>query len=158
MSALDSENISIERLQEIAGDPSLAAKSIRLLLNAMRSEDEEIRAWASDGLQQIEQPDPALASELAELCDSTMAPIAGWACKLLSRLGEQATDYQSAVTHTLGTHPEITVRQEAALALGAIPQLDAASIAALRQAAKSTDARLSRLATQALQQQGSSRP
>jgi HEAT repeats len=140
----------LEQLKMLVNEPALASNQVLPVLMSLRSSEEETRAWACDVLSGVEHPPEAIASQLAELTLDGCSPVAGWACKLLGRMSQQATEYQAAIVASLNNHPEISVRQLAAFALGTIPSLSAASLQALESASTSDDARLSRLARQAL--------
>ncbi len=154
MSTVVGNCVPLERLKELVADPIEANKQLIAVLLTMLDENEEVRAWASDVLSAVEEPSSTWAPQLAELTRHVNAPVAGWACKLLGRLGAQATGYQTWLTQALSKHPEKSVRQLAALALKSIPDLSTETIAALKAAASDTDPRLSRLATDALSSKG----
>jgi hypothetical protein len=150
MSTVTGNCIPLERLRQLVTDPTAANEQLVAVVLTMLDDDEEVRAWASDVLSAIESPQAAAAPQLAELTRHVNAPVAGWACKLLGKLGPQAKDHQAAVASALSSHPEVAVRQLAALALQSIPDLNQQTLEALQSAAASTDPRLSRLAKEAL--------
>jgi HEAT repeat protein len=150
MSTVVGNCVPLERLKELVGDQAEANKQLIAVLLTMLDENEEVRAWASDVLTIVEEPSSAWAPQLAELTRHVNAPLAGWACKLLGRLGEQATGYQSSLATALAHHAEKSVRQLAALALKSVPNLTADTVDALRAAASDADPRLRRLALDAL--------
>ncbi|MCA9133697.1 MAG: HEAT repeat domain-containing protein [Planctomycetales bacterium] len=151
MASLRKEGLSLETLQLLATGQEPADAYVCELLATLESEDEEVRAWASDALQTVEQPAPQLADTLAGLCSSGQTPpVASWACKLLSKLDAAAEQHQSALVDVLEKHPEITVRQQAAIALSTVSKWTSAAAEALQRAASSSDPRLQRLATAAL--------
>lgn len=154
MSTAMGTTITLDQLKLWVNEPALASEHLLSVLMSLRSGDEETRAWASDVLSSIEQPPACLAAKLAELTLDGSAPVAGWACKLLGRMGPTATIHQASIVQSLSRHPEITVQQLAALALGTIPQLTPEAVQALREASSRSDPRLSRLAKQSLQAQG----
>lgn len=151
MSTVTGNSVPLTRLQELAADPVAANEHLVAVVLTLLDADEEVRAWASDVLAGIEEPNTAYAPQLAELTRHVNAPVAGWACKLLGRMADTATPYQDALRRTLTTHAEISVRQLAALALQTVPNLNQETCNALREAASSDDSRLSRLAKEALQ-------
>ena len=153
MSTVVGNCVPLERLRELVDDPAAANKQLIAVLLTMLDEDQEVRAWASDVLTAVEEPASDWAPQLAELTRHVNAPVAGWSCKLLGRLGEQATRYQSSLTQALTQHAEISVRQLAALALKSVPNLSNETIVALKAAASDADPRLSRLASEALSTQ-----
>lgn len=153
MSTVVGNCVPLERLRELVSDPAEANKQLIAVLLTMLDEDEEVRAWASDVLSVVEEPASGWAPQLAELTRHVNAPVAGWSCKLLGRLGDGATQYQTSLTQALTQHPEQSVRQLAALALQAVPKLSKETILALKAAASDADPRLSRLASEALSAQ-----
>ena len=150
MSTVVGNCVPLKRLKELVADPVEANKQLIAVLLTMLDENEEVRAWASDVLSSIEEPSSDWAPQLAELTRHVSAPVAGWACKLLGRLGEQATSYQAPLTQALSQHAEKSVRQLAALALKSVPNLSKETIVALKVAASDAVPRLSRLASDAL--------
>ncbi len=142
--------LTLEQLQKLASGSEPVTEHVIELLGAMQYSDEESRAWASDALQTLEVLPAALADQVAEECLSPHAAVAACACKLLTKLGGGATNYQSAIVACLNDHPVLSTRQQAALALASVPALGSAAIDALRRAADSDDPRLKRLASSAL--------
>ncbi len=104
-----------------------------------------MRAWASDVLSAVESPSPHWAPQLAELTRHVNAPVASWSCKMLGRMGENATAYQASLAAALQQHPLVSVRQSAALALKSVPNLNTETLIAIKSAASDPDPRLSRL-------------
>ena len=153
MSTVVGNCVPLERLKELVADQIEANKQLIAVLLTMLDENEEVRAWASDVLTSVEEPSIEWAPQLAELTRHVNAPLAGWACKLLGRLGKEATRYQSSLAQAVSQHPEKSVRQLAALALKSVPNLNHDTVVALKAAASDADPRLSRLATDALSAQ-----
>jgi HEAT repeat protein len=153
MSTVVGNCVPLKRLKELVTDQSEANKQLIAVLLTMLDEDEEVRAWASDVLSNVEAPSSEWGPQLAELTRHVSPPVAGWACKLLGRLGDEATRYQSSLAQALSKHAEKSVQQLAALALKSVPNLSKDTIAALKAAASDADPRLSRLATDALSTQ-----
>ena len=150
MSTVVGNCVPLERLKTLAGDPIAANQQLVAVLLTMLDENEEVRAWASDVLTNVEEPSSEWGPQLAELTRHVNAPVAGWACKLLGKLGSHATAYQSSLAAVLTQNSAKSVQQLAALALTTIPGLNQQTIAALKVAASDSDARLSRLAAEAL--------
>ena len=144
-------SLGLASLQEISRNPHLAASQVMALLSTLRTADEELRAWAADCLQLVTRPPQDVVPQLALACSDACPPVAVWACILLGRLGEQALPWQDALVVALQQHDSLTVRQQAARALGQITGIGAAALAALEQATACNDPRLQRLATQALE-------
>ncbi len=148
MSTVEGNCVPLERLKELVREPDQANTHAIAVLLTLLSDDEETRAWASDVLTELNPP-ASVANQLVELTRHVNAPLAGWACKLIAKL-PNAADHQTAVANALRNHPEISVRQVAALALGQLAYINGDSKEALEIASRASDARLSRLATQAL--------
>lgn len=142
--------MTLEQIKKLATESEAVTGHVIELLVALQDSDEETRAWASDALQTLEVLPRELADQVAKSCLSPHAPVAAWACKLLTKLGSEATNYQSAIVACLNEHPVLSTRQQAALALASVPELGSVAIEALRRAADSDDPRLKRLATNAL--------
>ncbi len=143
------QTLPLDKLQQLALEPEQAQSHMLSILSSLASDDEEVRAYASDCLEQIETPEPAALAQLASHCTAHSAPIANWACKLLGRIGTIAC--QGPLTAALNEHESLGVRQQAALALAKLANLQPGTIAALKQAALSNDPRLQRVAQQALE-------
>lgn len=141
--------LPLDKLQQLAMEPEQAQTHMLSILGSLASDDEEVRAYASDCLEQIEAPEPAALAQLASHCTAHYAPVANWACKLLGRIGTTAC--QAPLIAALNEHESIGVRQQAALALTKIADLQPGAIAALKQAALSDDPRLQRIAQQGLE-------
>ncbi len=150
MSTVVGNSLPLERLKILAADAAAANQQLIAVLLTMLDENEEVRAWASDTMSNVEQPSSELAPQLAELTRHVNAPLAGWACKLLGKMGAQATPFQSSLVAALMGHAEKSVRQLAALSLKSIPNWTQETVAALKSAASDADPRLSRLAVDAL--------
>jgi hypothetical protein len=142
--------LTVEELSELHRDPRASAEQLGRLLATMASEDEEERAWANDCLEQIDAPTVTQLGMLETLSSDTCAPVAGWACKLLGKSG--SSQCESALVNALSNHANMTVRQNAALGLGRLESLTEAAKEALHKATCVEDARLKRLAQQALEQ------
>lgn len=147
--------LSLEELKQIALGAELPDGQILNLLVTMGDSEEETRAWASDVLQTVEVLPRSLADSVSDKCLDPHPAVAAWACTLLGKLESDAHKYQSDIVACLNTHPSVSTRQQAALALSSIAErepgiLDEATLESLRHAAASDDPRLKRLATQAL--------
>lgn len=142
--------LSLEQLQRLAsGDEPLEGQMLNLLVT-MGDSEEETRAWASDVLQTVEVLPRELADSIAAKCLDPQPAVAAWACTLLSKLESDAHKYQAHIVACLNTHPSVSTRQQAALALGSVGGLEPATVESLRRAAQSDDPRLKRLASNAL--------
>lgn len=147
--------LSLEQLQQLASGGEPPEGQLLNLLVTMSDDEEETRAWASDVLQTVEVLPRSLADSVSDRCLDPHPPVAAWACTLLGKLESDAHKYQSHIVACLNTHPSVSTRQQAALALSSIAErepgtLDEATLESLRHATASDDPRLKRLATQAL--------
>lgn len=142
--------LSLEQLQQLASGDEPPAGQILNLLVTMGDSEEETRAWASDVLQTVEVLPRDLADSIAAKCLDPHPAVAAWACTLLGKLESDAHKYQAHIVACLNTHPSVSTRQQAALALGSIARLEPTTLESLRRAAQSGDPRLKRLAANAL--------
>ncbi len=137
--------------QQLARLGPAARPAAVALAEAAGDADEEVREWAAAALEELGAPAAEDVPRLSALLASD-EPVAYWAATLLGRM---EGDGQAAVTSlvaALRTHPAVAVRQRAAWALGKMGSAAAAATAALEEAALADDARLARLAGQALRQ------
>jgi HEAT repeat protein len=143
--------LTVEQLQTLAADPAAARAALLPVLHCMAAEDEEVRSWGAEVLENLEQPPPDSVSHIAPLTLHAAVPVAGWACKLLGRLGAAAANAEPDLLQALTGHPSEAVREEAANALGKLPLRDANARTALQQVATGSGSpRLKRLAQAAL--------
>lgn len=150
MSEENAGPLSLEEVQGLVQNNQLALGAISPLLRTLRSSDEELRAWAGDALSNIELVPAHLADSIRTFCNDESAPVASWACKLLSRMAGPPASVQISLSQTVNTHPIIGVRQQAVIALSSISGLTECSLNALKNAAAGDDPRLVRLASEAL--------
>jgi HEAT repeat protein len=121
------------------------------LVRACGDGDEQVREWAVAALEQMGVPDVADAVALAELLAAEPGDVRYWAATLLGRLEEQASGAVGPLIRTLDTDQAPAVRQRAAWALGRIGRVAVPARESLTRAAAGGDARLARLAKEALQ-------
>ena len=114
-------------------------------------DDETVQNWAVAALEDHGPPPPASIGPLAELVTSPHSLVAYWAATLLSRIGPQAIESQSALAVVLLESPDEALRERAALALGKIGANSSAAVNALDQAANAKNVRLARLAKESLE-------
>lgn len=122
------------------------------LVRAVGDENESVQQWAAAALEGIGVPLETELSEIAKLVGSEDADIAYWAVTLLGRAGDRAVPHASALVEALDGHWAAQVRQRAAWACGRLGPSAAPVKPALQRAATSPDARLKRLAQDALDQ------
>ncbi len=143
-------SLPLANLQLLSNEPQQARQATLALVLTMNDTDEEIRAWAADALENMGVPPSDVGPQLAELARHATVPVAGWACKLLGRLGAEGNRYQANLVATAQQHADTSVRQEAVAALGKIGQLTDCTQEALRKLEKGNDPRLKRMIATAL--------
>lgn len=111
---------------------------------------EETREWAVAALESLGPPAASDVPALAGLTHRPALDIAYWAVTLLGRLQVEAVAAVPDLVTALGAHAELAVRQRAAWALGQIGPPAAPALAALQAAAAGPDARLAKLAREAI--------
>lgn len=136
-----------EQLAQLATDARSAAVALVL---ACADESEEVRQWATSGLEQLGPPEAADVGQLASLLPARSSDIGYWAATLLGRLQAEAAPAVDALASAVAEHAELAVRQRAAWALGEIGPAAGAAAPTLQKAANDPDARLARLAAESL--------
>lgn len=160
------ENGDVKRWGEALGsaDPTCRAEAAELLSRAgeaaaavavplVRScmdDDDRVREWAVAALEDLGPPPAEAVAPLAALARGGDALASYWAITLLGRVGQDAEPAVPALVACVESAGEISVRQRAAWALGCIGPVAAAAREALGRAAGDPDARLARLAKEAL--------
>ncbi|HZZ27719.1 MAG TPA: HEAT repeat domain-containing protein [Pirellulales bacterium] len=122
------------------------------LVRATTDSEESVRQWASEALESLGPPAAGDASALGKLLADPHLDVAYWAAMLLGRLQTDAAACVPQIVTALQSHPETTVREQAAWALGKIGPGATAALGALQKLATDPDARLARLAKQAIEQ------
>ncbi|QDV21964.1 hypothetical protein [Aureliella helgolandensis] len=155
MPLTDHSPLAIEQIRSLVNDPQEAGLRTLDLLACLNDSEMELRGWACDALEVIQQIPEEIVPELLLACSHKNAGISEYSCTLLARRANscdaaQQAAIQQTLRTTLQTHSETAARQAAAAALGKLPTLDQESRSALQQATTSTDPRLSRLARTAL--------
>jgi HEAT repeat protein len=140
-----------EGLARLGTEASVAAIAI---VQALEIKDDGLRDWLVAALEDLGAPAAADASALAGLVNSPSLDVAYWAATLLGRLESQAAPAVPQLTEALNKHAESTVRERAAWALGKIGPAAGGARSSLELAAKGGNARLARLAGEALSQIG----
>lgn len=136
-----------EQLSRAGEDAKAAAVP---LVRAARDDSEEVREWATSALEELGAPSRDDLPALANLLEDQNADVGYWAATLLGRLEDKAAAAAANLAAVVSGSEDIAVRQRAAWALGKIGPGAAVALDALRQAADSDDARLARLARQAI--------
>ena len=114
------------------------------------ADDESVSQWSVSALEELGPPPAESLSELTTLAAADHPLVAYWAITLLGRSGDAAHSSQEALAAILRSSADMSVRQRAAWALGEMNAASDAAIASLEEAAKSSDARLARLANASL--------
>ncbi|MEM8733189.1 MAG: hypothetical protein AAGG44_03145 [Planctomycetota bacterium] len=146
----------LHEIEALRDQPNVSGKVLGELLESLRVDDEELAAAVADicaSLDFINQED---AIELLDYSIDEHPVVAASACRLLPLSFGQSPEHDQlvdkALVATLSNHEEIGVQQQAAMALSKLNTLTDEAVEALRVAAASEDARLSRLADRALEQ------
>jgi len=137
-----------EALTRLAEEAAPAAAALAL---AASDEDDEVREAAVGALEGLGAPPAALLGELVGVLHRPQADTAYWGATLLGRLGPAAVKATADLIQVLGPAAPLEVRQRAAWALGQIGPPAIAAKQALELAAEHRDARLARVAGEALQ-------
>jgi HEAT repeat protein len=128
-------------------DPAAAVSLVR----ACGDSDEQVREWAVAALEELGVPDAADAAALAELLAAAQGDVRYWSATLLGRLGDRAAAAVGPLILAIDADAESAVRQRAAWAIGRMGRVAAPARESLTRAARGGDARLARLAEEALQ-------
>jgi HEAT repeat protein len=136
-----------EALAQLGPDARPAAVA---LVRACATDDDSIREWVTSALEGLGPPPAEQMTDLISLVGNKSLDVAYWAATLLGRLGAIAKPAVPALTQSLRSSAEQSVRERAAWALGQIGAAANSALPALREAAASKQPRLSRLATEAL--------
>lgn len=138
-----------EQLAQPGADAQAAAVALVL---ACGDEAEEVRQWATSALEEMGPPEAADVGQLVSLIEAKSPDVGYWAVTLLGRLKAESASAVDALAHALAESPHLPVRQRAAWALGEIGTAAAASLPQLQTASAGSDARLARLAQEAIKQ------
>ncbi len=138
-----------ETLAQLGPDAQGAAVA---LVEACTVDDDSAREWIVATLEGLGPPRACDVARLAALVQHASLDAAYWAATLLGRLKGEAAPAVGSLAATLAGHPEMTVRQRSAWALGQIGPAASAARAALEEAAAASDPRLASLACEAINQ------
>ena len=147
---LNSPQVSVRRqaAEELARCPDASAAVS--LIRACGDADEPVRQWAAAALEETGAPDAADVAALADLLDAAQGDVRYWSATLLGRLGERAASALGPLSRALDGDPDVAVRQRAAWAMGQMGRSAVAAKEVLTRATCGGDARLTRLAHEAL--------
>ena len=101
-------------------------------------------------MEELGAPDAGDVAALAELLRDSRADVRYWSATLLGRLGAAAAGALEALVRVLDADRDPAPRQRAAWAIGHLGRAAQAAQQPLQLAAQSEDARLARLAREAL--------
>ncbi len=157
--------VDIERWRESLGDPDVktrteAAERLCLagedaataaigLLDACADET-PVAEWAASALESLGVPNAELLPQIEQRLSSENSLVSYWAATLIGRLGESARASQQSLAGILDSSAELSTRERAAWALAQIGVSDEKVVLTLERIAGTSEARLSRLATEAL--------
>lgn len=144
---VDQRIAAAEALSHLAEDARPATVP---LVQAIGDENEEVREWVNSALEELGPPDVADAEALADLLDDSNQDVGYWAATLLGRLKGDAAKTVPQLANILGSQAALQVRERTAWALGKIGPPAVSAVDELRKAASGDDARLARLANDAL--------
>jgi len=116
--------------------------------------NEEVLEACTAALEDLGPPAVEQIKPLIELADDCSSDVAYWAITLLGRAGKGAAAAVPKLMQVLESDADLPVRERAAWALGEIGPAAKAAAPALTVAADGSDARLARLAKQALESIG----
>lgn len=141
--------------EQLAKNPSECQAAAVPLVRATADEDESVREWATAALEEMGPPAVDDCQALTQILAQDAADAAYWAATLLGRLESSAAAATPALATAIEKHSAPNVRHRAAWALGQIGSAAKSARPQLEAAAKSSDARLARLAAKALESVGS---
>ncbi|MEM9187431.1 MAG: HEAT repeat domain-containing protein [Planctomycetota bacterium] len=113
--------------------------------------DAQAGEWCVAALEELGPPPVDQLGALTRLANEPDESIAYWAATLLGRRGPDAAAATNALATAAESHPAPAARERAVWALGEIGPAASAAAATLEALARSDQARLSRLAGQALE-------
>jgi HEAT repeat protein len=140
----------IDAAEKLARLETAAQPAAVALVRACALEDDQLRDWVVAALEALGPPDEGDVANLAAMVDSSSLDSAYWAVTLLGRLQDKAAPAVPQLAGALANHAEMPVRERAAWALGRIGPSAAQARDALTTAAQGPDARLAKLAGDAL--------
>ncbi len=143
---------NVEWVQRLANQPELAKRELRRLVDLLSTDQESIREWVTEALENCGEPADEDLTWLAQQISQGSSDTAYWCCTLLGRAGQRANSLQESIIRVLSSSTlESHAKARAIWAIGRTGPLQEAVRNALSQFAKTTDSpRLSDLAHQAL--------
>lgn len=149
--SIDVRTAGAEELARLGDGAQPAAVA---LLDACGDVDAGVREWVAAALEGLGLPRPEDCNAFVKRLGTENPAVAYWAATLLGRLQSDAKAAVGPLSLSLTSHTSLEVRQRVAWALGKIGPEASAAAPALKEAARSSDARLARLAKQALTEIG----
>lgn len=148
---LAAADVAVRRaaVRDLAQRGAEAGAAAAALARCAADADDDIRAWATEALENLGPPAAEQAPALVALLGGE-ADAAYWAATLLGRLSSAGSDVLAALTQALGPPFALRVRERAAWALGQLPERTPDVVQALTTAAQAAEPRLARLAQAAL--------
>lgn len=143
--------LQAEAAEHLAQAGPAAVNAAVALVRAVGSPNESVCEWATSALEGIECPLDEQLPELVMIAQSSSGDTCYWAITLIGCAESKAASATPQLTTLLLESPELNIQQRAAWALKKIGPGAADASQALQAAAQSDDARLARLATQALE-------
>jgi HEAT repeat protein len=146
----DDAEARLSAAEQLAGlGEDARAAAVPLVTNLERQEG-SLDDWLVAALEQLGPPDETDLASLVDLLGRDNQQVGYWASTLLGRLGERGAAAAPDLARTLDTSLHPAVQQRAAWALGKLRCRDSRVVESLRRAAAASDARLARLAREAL--------
>ncbi|MFO0941357.1 MAG: hypothetical protein U0930_11370 [Pirellulales bacterium] len=142
--------VSLDQLNQWSSDSSLIKQHLLEIVQSFAMDDLEIRACAAECMETLEQIEDSLAASIVPLCKHSCEFVASWSCYALGK-AKDVEKFQGHLAKVLSSSPSLLVKQEAAKALQNLSHAEESTMKALEQATKSTDARLQRLARNAIE-------
>lgn len=149
---LQSTDAAVRRqaLAKAMTDPDLAKPAAAQLVPLAAEADEELREMAVSALESLESPAPESLPELTRLLAQVDGDALYWGATLVGRLGAKGASAAPALVAAFRRTGETAAQERIVWALGQMPSNPAEAVELLREAAGSKQARLARLAKEAL--------
>jgi HEAT repeat protein len=143
-------SVALEALQECLREVNPPLEVLVKIIPLCAHSNEELREHAVGVCESYEEFQNGSAAALAKLLPASKNDSAYWCATLLGRIGPDAAVAVPPLIDCLHNQSSIAARERAAWALGQIGSEASDAIGALKEAAKSADQRLSRVAQEAI--------
>lgn len=149
---LQSADAAVRRqaLEKAAADPEQARQAAAQLVPLAADADEELRELAVGALESLESPAPESLPEITRLLATVDGDALYWAATLIGRLGADGTSATPALIAAFRRTGETAAQERIVWALGQLPTQSPEAAELLRETSGSKQARLARLAKEAL--------